>query len=118
MPLQEFFPDAYYNCCGTEVCPQLSQSCAQRACSQMEKFPKYAFNDSSAHKLSNEREKKKNQISQSGKWIVLTAQTPWKQKGILWKINSIPTHEAGKAVHMEETCMKATDFLWNRIEKL
>lgn len=58
MPLQEFFLDAYYNCCGAEVCSQPSQSCAQRACSQMEKFPKSAFNDSSAHEPSHERGKK------------------------------------------------------------
>lgn len=60
MPLQEFFLDAYYNCCGAEVCSQPSQSCAQRACSQMEKFPKSAFNDSSAHEPSHERGKKKS----------------------------------------------------------
>lgn len=64
MLLQEFFLDAYYNCCAAEVCSQLSQRCAQRACSQMEKFPKIAFNDSSAHELSNERGGKKNQTSQ------------------------------------------------------
>lgn len=42
----------------TAVGKKSAHSCAQRACSQMEKFPKSDFNDSSAHELSHQREKK------------------------------------------------------------
>lgn len=91
MPLQEFFLDAYYNCCGAEVWSQLSQSCAQRACSQMEKFPKSAFNDSSAHELSNERGKKKSNLTE-GKVNSAYCINPLKTKGCLVenKLNSYP----------------------------
>lgn len=86
--------------------------------SQMEKFTKTALSDSSAHELSNERKK----YSVSQEWQVNSAWNvyctkPWKERGVLWKINSIPTHEAGKAIHMKETQMETTDYFWKRREK-
>lgn len=83
--------------------------------SQMKKFPKTALSDSCPHDLPNERKK-----PQSGRWIVLqmfTAQKLWKQSGVQGEKPSIPTHEAGKNICVEEIWMKTTDCLWNRIER-